>query len=138
MITNAQPSQKIANSIWQKASIVSWKAYVQCYLDLTNQHIHSFIQCDFIKTTANLLKCHGVAIEIFGVCLNPKGTLRKFFQLQNEGEEIHHSGRTILVEYSTHFSLSLIILQQITHKGSFLLEEKAMHIMFSKFSKLKT
>lgn len=85
-----------------------------------------------------MLKHHGVVTEIPGVCLNFKRTLRKFFQLWNEGEEIHHSGGTIRVEYSAHFCLSLIILQQIMHKRTFLLEKNTMHIIFLKFSKLKS
>lgn len=131
MITNVQPSKKIANSTWQKASISILKN-----LHVTLSRFDSFIQYDFIKNTENLLKHRGIGTEIPRVFLNPKRILRKFFQLQNEGEEIHNSEGTIRVEYSTRFSLSLIILQQIMHKG-IPIRENTMHIIFPKFSKLK-
>lgn len=120
MITNVQPSKKIANSTWQKASISILK---NLHITLSRFDWFEIIQYDFIKNTENLLKHRGIGTEIPRVFLNPKRILRKFFQLQNEGEEIHNSEGTIRVEYSTRFSLSLIILQQIMHKGSFLLEK---------------
>lgn len=79
MITNAQPSQKIANSIWLKASISILKNLHTTLFRFDEPRYHSFVQYDFIKTTANLSKHHGVDTDIPGVCLNPKGTLRKFF-----------------------------------------------------------
>lgn len=70
-----------------------------------------------MRMTASSLEYHGINAENTRVCLNPKKTSRKFFPSWNEGEETHNSGRITGIEYTTHFSLGLIILQQTMHKG---------------------